>query len=395
MRSAKKYAPHWLALAWFATFSLGMYIPKIARTLGFLKGPKPFMDLQGVLVFGDCYSTPEVPLTTAKLLSGFCDPWNRPLPYPLWIAHLVRFLHLSNSQSNLIGWINAILIAISIGVIANYCRGKLIWFVLAAFAPPVFFLAERGNIDSIIYFFALLFIWGEARNSKVWHVWIPGLLIATKIYPLGLLVTFNKLKTLALGIIFTVLFTPLWVGEVQSVLGNQPHSRMWSYGDVILLTTKINQVFQTGSINFKITLLAAIAMLVIWLGCYFAAKLLAQEKLSEFVNELENSKATSTLFLSGSAIFVFSYLGISMGDYKLWTGLLIAAGLARLANPVNKEIKFLLLTPLLVGMWGSRFAPNWMEYVGDFSLLLLSCGLFVITFEYMRVNLQRLRLNSN
>jgi hypothetical protein len=139
----------------------------------------------------------------------------------------------------------------------------------------------------------------------------------------------------------------------------------------------------------------AIAMLVIWLGCYFAAKLLAQEKLSEFVKELENSKATSTLFLSGSAIFVFSYLGISMGDYKLWTGLLIAAGLARLANPVNKEIKFLLLTPLLVGMWGSRFAPNWMEYVGDFSLLLLSCGLFVITFEYMRVNLQRLRLNSN
>lgn len=395
MRTVKKYGPHLLGLTWFITFCLGMYFPKFARTLGFLKGPKPFMDLQGVLVFGDCYSRPAAPLTTVKLLSGICDPWNRPLPYPLWITHLVHVLHLSNSQSLLIGWINAILIATSIGFIANYCSGNLIWFALAVFAPPMFFLAERGNIDSVIYFFVLLIIWGEVRNSKAWHVWIPGLLVATKIYPLGLLVIFNKRKTLALGIIFTVLFTPLWVGDIHSVLGNQPHSRMWSYGDIILLTTKINRFFQTGSINFKITLLAAIAMLVIWLGCFFAAKLLAQEKLSEFVKELEISRATSTLLISGSAIFVFSYLGISMVDYKLWTGLLIAAGLARVSNPMNKEIKFFLLTLLLVGMWGSRFAPNWMEYVGDVSLLLLSCGLFVITLEYMRVNLQRLRLTSN
>ena len=161
------------------------------------------------------------------------------------------------------------------------------------------------------------------------------------------------------------------------------------------MTTKINRIFQIGSINFKITLLAALAMLVIWLGFYFAAKLLVQEKLSTMILELENSKATSTLLLSGSAIFVFSYLGISMADYKLWTGLLIVAGLSRLADPQNKEIKFLLLILLLVGMWGSRFAPYWMEYIGDFALLLLSCGLFVITLEYMRVNLQRLRLNSN
>ena len=353
------------------------------------------MDLQGVLVFGDCYSRPQAPLSTAKLLSGSCDPWNRPLPYPLWITHLVRFLHLSNSQSLLIGWINAILLAISIGIIANYCRGNLFWFTLAVFAPPMFFLAERGNIDSVIYILALLFIWGDARNSKAWHSWIPGLLVATKIYPLGLLVTFNKRKTLALGLLFTVVFMPLWVGEIHSVLGNQPHSRMWSYGDIILVTTKINRIFQIGSINFKITLLAALAMLVIWLGFYFAAKLLVQEKLSTMILELENSKATSTLLLSGSAIFVFSYLGISMADYKLWTGLLIVAGLSRLADPQNKEIKFLLLILLLVGMWGSRFAPYWMEYIGDFALLLLSCGLFVITLEYMRVNLQRLRLNSN
>ena len=389
MRSIKRYVPPLLGLSWFVTFLLGMHFPKLARNLGFIKGPKPFMDLQSVLVFGDCLSRPETSLTTAKLLSGVCDPWNRPYTYPLWIAHLVHFLHLSNSQVNLIGWLNAILLAISIGIIANYAGGNRIWFALAVFSPPMFFLAERGNIDSVIFFLVLLFIYGEARKNRAWHTWIPGLLVATKIYPLGLLVTFNKRRTLALGIIFTVLFTPLWIGQISSVLGNQPHSRAWSYGDIILVTSDINRLYQIGSINFKITLLVAIKMIEIWFGCYFAAKVLAQRKLSELIAELKNSKATSTILFSGAAIFLFSYLGFSVSDYKLWTGLLIAAGLARISDSLNKQVKFTLLALLLVGMWGSRFVPHWMEYVGDTSLLLLSCGLFVMTFEYVRVNLYR------
>jgi len=378
VKTIRKILPQILALSWLIVFSTGMYFPNFANFLGIAKGPKPFMDLQAVLSAGDCKGE-----STAKLLAGVCDPWNRPIPYPSWILELVQFLHLSNSYYLIIGWINAALIAFSIYFLGKRCREHMFWFSLAVMAPPMFFLAERGNIDSIILFLVLIFITRESGNRSPWHLWIPGILTAAKIYPVGLFFSLNKKRDLLISIVIGLLFLPIWIGNLHSILGNQPHSRGWSYGNIILLTQDMDKMYLIGAIDFRITLFVALITLLIWLAGFGLAMLVFKNKIEQFNKTLEENPFSKTMYLSGSFVFLVTYIGISVGDYKLWTALIVVASLLTLPDMLDNKIRNTLLMLIVFGMWGSRYTPTFIEALGDIALYCSAAILYAINLHYL------------
>jgi hypothetical protein len=385
----KKYSPQILASTWFAIFSMGMYFPNFAKFLGFSKGPKPFMDLQQVLSAGDCRDK-----TTEKLLMGVCDPWSRPIPYPSWILKLVQLVHASNSYALIIGWINAILIAFSIYYLARKCKQRIILFGIAVLAPPMFFLAERGNIDSIILFLTIFFIISENRNRGPWHLWIPGVLTAFKIYPIGIFFALTKKRNFVISIVISLLLLPLWLGDLGTILGNQPHSRGWSYGNIILLTQDMDKFYPIGYIDFKITLFVALVTLLIWLTAYGLAIVTIKSEIEEFIQTLQENTLAKTMFLSGSFIFLVTFVGISVVDYKLWTALLTIAALLMLKPKSHHRLTNALITFLLFGMWCSRYTPSYIEFFGDLSLYFAATVLFVINLQYMLKMLKNLKIST-
>jgi len=386
MEKLRQYSPQILATTWLAVFSLGMYFPNFAKILGFAKGPKPFMDLQQVLTAGDCQDE-----STANLLAGVCDPWNRPIPYPSWILEVVQFLDASNSYVLTIGWINALLLALVIYFLGTKCRDHIIWFALAVLSPPMFFLAERGNIDSLILFLTIFFVIGESQGKKIWHLWIPGLLTALKIFPFGLFLALNKKQNLFISLVIGIVLLPIWVGDLSTILGNQPHSRVWSYGNIILLTQDMNKLYSIGAIDFKVTLFLALITLLVWLSAYGLGMLLFKGKVEKFVSELEENDYAKALFLSGSFVFLITFVTISVGDYKLWTALLTIAALLTMPKKSDTTLRKTLGFLLIFGMWCSRYTPTFIQVLGDISLYLAATMLFVINLNYLITCLKKLK----
>jgi hypothetical protein len=378
MEKLKRYSPQILATTWLAVFSLGMYFPNFAKILGFLEGPIPFMDLHAVLKAGDCRGE-----STLNLLSEACDPANLQIGYPSWILNVVQFLHASASYVSVIGWINVLLIALVIFFLAKRCRNQIIWFAFAVLSPPMFFLAERGNIDSLILFLTLVFVFGESKRNKIWHLWIPGLLTALKIFPFGLFFAVNKKRSLVISLAVGVVLLPLWVRDLNTILVSQPHSRVWSYGNIILLTQDMNAPLPLGSTDFRVTLLLALITLFIWLSAYGLGVLLFKSKVDEFVATLEENAYAKTLFLSGSFVFLITFITVSAPDYKLWTAFLTVAALLTLPKKADSTLQKTLIFLLIFGMWGGRYTPNFIEVLGDVSLFLATIVLFVLNLRYL------------
>ena len=368
----KNRIAYMVSASWFLTFILVMVFPKFAYVMGTAKGPTPFMDLQFVLSAGDCRGVPLI-----NVMNGACDPWHRHWCYAVWIIHFVQFLHLSNHYYLLIGWINAILIAVCLGVLAKFFWSNLKWTFLAAFSPPIFFLAERGNTDTLIMCLTLIFVWAVTRGLGRWFFWIPGLLMGTKIYPGGIFLAFSKLRDFYWGIASAGLFGFIWLKDIKTILANQPHCRGWQFGDIAFYTQNMKKCYDNGVISTRVSIELGLGTILLWTASFVIIKALKPSWLLEFSAVVNSKVASQTLIKASGAIFIVSFLGVSMVDYKLWSVVLLAFGITSLDFGERKIFRAVIFFLIFFGLWASRVTPLWIQYYANWSLIALTFVVFI------------------
>lgn len=372
-----------LSGTWFFVFSMVMLFPKFAIFMGTAKGPKPFMDLQQVLTTGDCKG-----LSLERVVSGACDPWHRPWCYGVWMIHVVQFLHLSNHFYLLIGWVNAILIAICLGFMTRFFVSKLIWSYLAAFSPPIFFLAERGNTDTWIMILVLIFVFAVIRDKGRWFFWIPALLMAYKIYPGGIIMVFTKLKDFLWASFAAILFAFLWVRDIHTIIGNQPHCRGWSFGNIVYYSQSW-RCYDNGVISTRVTIELAVVTVLFWFAAFLFFKFFKPNWLSESTSIVNKNMPAKILIKASGIIFLVSFLGVTVVDYKLWSVILLAFGVTSLDFGKRKFTRWTLLGLIFLGLWGSRVTPEWVQYLSNWDLILLTFVVFLYFTQDLVEELER------
>jgi hypothetical protein len=367
-----------LSISWFLTFSLTMAFPKFAYLMGYSAGPSPFMDLQAVLTLGDCRGVP-----LQDVINGVCDPWQRPWCYGVWIIHLVQFLHLSNDYYLIFGWLNAILIAICLGFVTKHFVSNVKWAYLTAFSPPIFFLAERANSDSLVMILSIALIFLIIRHRNKWFFWIPALIIGAKVYPAAIFLAFTKFKDFFWSILATLFFAIFWIRDLGTILGNQIHCRSWTFGNIVYYTQTMGKCFDYGEISTKVTIFLVIGSILLWFAFYILLRIFCPTKLSKFTNLINSDQVSQTLVRAFGGIFLLCFLGVSMVAYKLWCVALLAIGLSRLDFRVNKTFRTILFSLLLVGLWGTRISPVWVQLLANWALTALSFLVFAYIVQDM------------
>ncbi|CAB4842945.1 MAG: hypothetical protein F2768_03655 [Actinobacteria bacterium] len=372
-----------LSVSWLFTFSLTMAFPKFAYLMGYSPGPSPFMDLQAVLTLGDCRGVP-----LHDVINGVCDPWERPWCYGVWIIHLVQFLHLSNDYFLIFGWLNALLIAICLGFVTKYFVSNVKWAYLVAFSPPIFFLAERANSDSLVMIFTVILLFSIIHQRNKWFFWIPALLIGAKVYPAAIFLAFTKFKDFFWAMLATLFFALFWIRDIGTILGNQIHCRSWTFGNIVYYTQTMNKCYDYGEISTTVTILLAIGSILLWLAFYIFLRIFRPTTLSKFTNLINSDEVSQTLVRVSGAIFLLCFLGVSMVAYKLWCVALLAIGVSRLNINSHKTFRAILFSLLLAGLWGTRISPVWVQILANWALTALSFLVFAYIVQDL---LDRLR----
>jgi hypothetical protein len=375
------YLPFAISILWFALFTLAMRTPSLWKILGVSQGSSTFMDLRAVLVAGNCTNR-----NSLAAIAGSCDPSGPLLGYPMWVAKLVGLLHLSSSRTDQLGWINAEFLAISIGVLVYWSKRQTFWIVLVAFSPPIFFLGERGNIDSVVLFFVMIFVW-LASNGRMWPAtFVPPLMGAFKIYPLAMIASLREKKYFFTSFLIFVATLPMLLGDTKLVMHSQSHARVTSYGDILLLGGNTHQYFAPGQLSARKTATLALITCLIWLAGFLLLRGIDKRGMAGFLKKIDADPLAYYLFSSGVLIYLFSYLGVSMSDYKLWTLLLVITAASRTHLPgAGAVIKISLVVLIEIGVWCSRLIPDWVVWIGDITLFVLSMLLAACVLETARM----------
>jgi hypothetical protein len=124
-----------------------------------LSSPRPFLDLELVTSNVDCHiANPQ--LLVSELT---CDPGNRAFNYPEFMIDLASILRVGSSFNFALGvffqflFIGTLYFLVCLfGWKLQPKLAKLFLILLASVSPPVFFVLERGNTDSIVFVLTVL-----------------------------------------------------------------------------------------------------------------------------------------------------------------------------------------------------------------------------------------------
>jgi signal transduction histidine kinase len=83
------------------------------------------------------------------------------------------------------------------------------------------------------------------------------------------------------------------------------------------------------------------------------------------------------LIKASGIIFLVSFLGVTVVDYKLWTVILLAFGVTSLDFGKRKFTRWALLGLIFLGLWGSRVTPEWVQYLSNWDLIVLTFVVFL------------------
>ena len=186
----------WVAL-WFLYSSCLLLLSHFSafKLLGVPTMTPSFADLRFITTSVDCY------LNGNWSMSGMsCDPWGRPFNYPsLWIR-LFALFRLGESQTIILGSIEIVILSASLIYWTRWAFRRLespaqksffpFLVFLIFFSPPILLLAERGNVDILIFAGVTL----AYIVYRKYNFFIAGFLIAflgiLKLYPFLALVSF-------------------------------------------------------------------------------------------------------------------------------------------------------------------------------------------------------------
>jgi hypothetical protein len=330
-----------------------------------------------------------------SLISTSCDPWQRPFNYSsLWVK-IFAFLGLGNNSTNTIGMIELVLLSVSIfywiGIfqsrITNLTQKKLFLYFIALFlfSPPVFLLAERGNVDIVIFAGVTLVYELVRREHYYFPTAILSFLGSLKLYPFfGAIAMMNYARTklrfaFLIGVSLLALASTL--GELQLISARSESD--WnsiSYGmsviPLLLLRGEFapHTRFIAAGIGFIILIIAAISL-----------KLFFKRLNPPFIRigSMGQFESFEIIFVSG--IFLSSFVVGTSFDYRLIT--LLPFLLLIYVSTTSKLLGGAVFSALFFSLYFGHLTAHFgklglmISAMGDFSTTLFAglALMFVVT----------------
>ncbi len=355
-----------------------------------------FIDLKSVLDSANNYKTlgdrifefnPDVPG------SGYM--------YGSFLLWTLNFLQVSPTLNILIGYVFIVLTIIMISIVVSGCqfKNKVIQtvFYVALYAPFVWLLQERGNLDILIFFLLFIACFMLSKNHVMSFYLLVILTALFKFYTLPLIIIpwlykfrvqgFRKpkigilvllLSYSCLQIFIDINRSPSFPAGAAAFFGTLNYASWLDYFSAhFQLGLQVNSRLIQG-IFVLITLLAGYIM---GKSNIFVGYCSAQAKLSH-----EGKPNFSTLLcISFGLLFISCFLAGSNYDYRLLT--LLVAGIiflqyAELSNLMN----FIFYGLLMIAFWFSILAISnaYLQFIGDLSVncwASISFGLLLQVFN--------------
>ena len=338
-------------------------------------------DLRMITSYSECLLKPEI-----GRMSLACDPWGRDFNYPKVWLDLAYFFQVTSIDTNFLGVSLIFMLLIAFLVLSfnlKYCvmsslfseKTDTLIRVIIVCSPPSFFLAERGNVEIIIFlllvtiaFLPLRFFWTTVV------IWI--LASNLKIYPIiaaiFMLHNLEKLRKVILaltlgGLVFST-FTARQLQDISAAsdyfsfdsFGAQIFTRMFCYPQEI---TKLYCTPPVQAISGLITILA------VWIVIQLFAKVLFKELMNSFHNTLSGSRVGNKVLLTFGSTFALTFVIGTNWDYRLVL-LYPLALLVLNSTSKPKEIKqvlILFIAPLYLSY--NEWVP--LQILGDVVLIVL------------------------
>ena len=225
-------------------------------------------------------------------------------------------------------------------------------------------LLERGNVDIIIF---ILLYFSFSKNN-IFNVILTLLSIFLKIFPVFSITRFLEKKNIHSLILILIITSSYFIynfEEIRLAMNNGPKTGDISYG-ILAITSNINKHLFI-ELNF---IIISIVLFVSHLILYF---LFLKKKMISI--QFKNTN----LFLSGSGIFIFTFLITSSFDYRL---IFLFFTFPLLLNLKNNPFKNLLLILIILSSEVHRliFAFGFMGGVLNNFAKLLLFSIFLIMF---------------
>jgi hypothetical protein len=339
-----------------------------------------FIDLKSVLDSANNYKTlgdrifefnPDVPG------SGYM--------YGSFLLRTLNFLQLNPTLNIFIGYVFIGLTIIMISIVVSGCqfKNKVIQtaFYVAVYAPFIWLLQERGNLDILIFFLLFIACFMLSKNYVMTFYLLVILTALLKFYTLPLIIIpwlykfrvqrFRKpkigllvllLSYSCLQIFIDLKRSPSFPAGAAAFFGTLNYASWLDYFSAhFQLGIQVNSRLVQG-VFVLITLLAGYMMAK---SNIFGAYSEAQAKLSQE----GKSNFSTILCASFSLLFLSCFLAGSNYDYRLLT--LSVAGIiflqyAKLSNFMN----FIFYGLLMVAFWFSILAISnaYLQFIGDLAV---------------------------
>ena len=308
------------AIGWFTTGS--SYLAW--RFLG-VRSPFPaFSDLRAVGGWIDCAQKGIDPYINAT-----CDPmgWGRLDNLPSIWLHLGAF-GISSASTNALGCLLIVLLCASLLLIYDTRTGLSGALAFAAVvSPPVLLLAERGNVDILMFASLVATAYVMAKRTDLGAMLVQCAVIAflmiLKIYPIAGAVVlvqrkYGRIAIVLMGVLAMIgLLGVIGLRELKAIALHTPQIVDLTYGDMpifiaandhgLLLTT-----FDTSELRFIATLIALILA-----GIASTVTLLWPSMLRGFLPALNLAQPIGAVTVSCVSVFCFSFLLGANFDYRL------------------------------------------------------------------------------
>jgi hypothetical protein len=329
-----------------------------------------FADLRLITSASECLQN-----STWSMNSDSCDPWNRPFNYPsLWVL-IFSIFSFTEANTYVLGTLEIILLGLTLWYwlrrVIIFDPESRIWsyillFFVFAFSPPVLLLAERGNVD--ILMFAGLTLAAEVMRCKYYLIagFIVALLGTLKIYPfVGIFIPFLALShwPKRLWILFVSLLGGLIIVDELSLISDRSMTA-WnsiSYGMNLIPLITFQKFQTTGSRE-----LAAFFGVFLFVGVSVFLWKLLYRNIKEVSEKIRLSDEFNTDFQLFALVFIFSYLVGTSYDYRLVISFPLFLILRYMV--ISKKGGILLVGVLIGVMYGGQLLSGF----GPIGILLVS-----------------------
>lgn len=338
-----------------------------------------FADLRLITSASECAQ-----VSTWSMTSPSCDPWGRPFNYPSVWVDIFSFFNLKEHHTALLGVLELFILSATLSywlqrvVTSDFAFNKMtqiLFFFVFAMSPPILLLAERGNIDILI--FAGLTV-ATIQIRRRWYVISSVLLVllgTLKIYPFaGVAIPFltiSKWPKRLFVVVSSGIGGLLIIDELKYI--SERSITTWnsiSYGTNLLPQISFQKLHMddsrvlSGVLGFSLFL-----SLTLFLRRFFSGY------ISVLALRILQSDSYKVDFQVFGTIFIFSYFVGTSYDYRLV--MTFPLFLVLLSVMVSKQEKVTLGVFLIGVMYGGHL----LSPLGSLGIILNSVSDLLILFS--------------